>query len=244
MSTLSRLCDSALALVKLEVEIGDVYTGYQTGNKILAAAWSRRESLWKDIQHLGKEALAEAKPDARYSAVEKRVSKLVKRCRALYTAGWNIHHRKAGNSEREAKAEGENVRRIGDLSRSVEDAVASLRLLADAPSELPPAAPPPPFNDPTAYRPAKEFIGDAFPTAKAIRKELDANPTIRTRRPIGRNGEPIPNRLEIHAGDWHDFINRPKQTDPLDNPAAIVDAVMEAEGRKEKIRKLKAAGGK
>jgi hypothetical protein len=93
-------------------------------------------------------------------------------------------------------------------------------------------------DDPTAYRPASEFLDDdRFPTHAAIRKALDANPWIRTRRPKGKNGKPIPNRLEIHAGHWHEFLQQPQPVDPLDNPAPIVDAVMELERSKEEARK-------
>jgi len=49
--------------------------------------------------------------------------------------------------------------------------------------------------DLTAYRPAKEFLGEDVPTYKALRRVLRENPHIRTRKPG-------PQRLEVHAGDW------------------------------------------
>jgi hypothetical protein len=94
--------------------------------------------------------------------------------------------------------------------------------------------------DDSAYRPAKEFIDpERFPTFKAIRCALDANPTIRTRRPFGKNGKPLANRLDIHAGDWQQFKHNRQVVDPLDAPAEIVDAVMEEERRKAEIRQGK-----
>jgi hypothetical protein len=95
-------------------------------------------------------------------------------------------------------------------------------------------------TDPTAFRPAKEFIDeDRFPDFKTIRKALDANPEIRRRRPKGKNGQIIPNRLEIHAGDWQEFKQR-MQAEPLDSPSSMVDAAIETAGRQAEIHKLKA----
>jgi hypothetical protein len=92
-------------------------------------------------------------------------------------------------------------------------------------------------DDPTAYRPASEFIApERFPTLKAINKALAKNPSIRWRRPTGKNGKPIPNRLTIHAGDWHDFIHRKQSVSGLDQPAHVVDEVIEIEKRKAEIR--------
>jgi hypothetical protein len=92
------------------------------------------------------------------------------------------------------------------------------------------------IEDDSAYRPASEFLApERFPTLKAIGKALAANPWIRSRRPTGKNGKPISNRLNIHAGDWHKFVNQ-SQGDPLDQPASVVDAVLETEKRKAAIR--------
>jgi hypothetical protein len=137
MSTFSRLCDAAHNLVQLEVRLGDVYTGYTSGDEILTAAWSRREELWTNIQRLAGQALSEARRDAAFSTIEKRVSKLVKHSKALYSAAWNIHVRKISDSERAAKAENEHVRSITELSRAVEYSVARLRLLADGVATIP-----------------------------------------------------------------------------------------------------------
>jgi hypothetical protein len=93
--------------------------------------------------------------------------------------------------------------------------------------------------DETAYRPASEFIDeDRFPYLKAINAALKANPWIRWSRPIGQNGKEIPNRLLIHAGDWHKFRNE-RSANPLDAPAGLVEAVLAAEERKAQIQKQK-----
>jgi len=96
-------------------------------------------------------------------------------------------------------------------------------------------------GDPTAYAPASELTDrDQFPTIKAINKALEDNPWIRKRRPIGKGtGQPVPNRLEIHIGDWHRLKKQRRSMDPLDRPAEIVDAVLEAAGRQAEIRRLR-----
>ena len=112
-------------------------------------------------------------------------------------------------------------------------------------SELPPAGSMATLADDTAaYVPVSELIDDDFPTFKTINNALEANPSIRWRRPTGTNGKPIPNRKEIHVGDWHRFKRQREAGDPLDNPAAIVDAVLDVEKRKEEIRKPKGEAGK
>jgi hypothetical protein len=52
--------------------------------------------------------------------------------------------------------------------------------------------------DPTAYRPAKEFMNGDY---KAINKVLEDNPWIRRRKPNKQ-------RLLIHAGDWQEYIHK------------------------------------
>jgi hypothetical protein len=105
-------------------------------------------------------------------------------------------------------------------------------------------SPAPTAGDPTAYLPASDFLDhERFQTFNAIRKALKENPSIRRRRPVGKSGKEVPNRLEIHAGDWHQFL-RKQSTHPLDLPAAVVDAVMEAEKRKLELRKQTDEPGK
>jgi hypothetical protein len=100
----------------------------------------------------------------------------------------------------------------------------------------------PPTEDDSAYRPASEFTDpDRFPTMKAIHKFLDENPGIRSRRPLGKNGKPISNRLQIHAGDWLKAAKK-QPAGPLDQPAGVVDAVVEVEQAKANIRIGKEAG--
>lgn len=85
----------------------------------------------------------------------------------------------------------------------------------------------------SAFRPASEFIDDKHPDLKAIRKVLKDNPGIEWRRPLSKQGKPIPNRLEVHAGHWHEYLFREKQMDPLDLPFEQVSAaVNEVEQRK------------
>jgi hypothetical protein len=107
----------------------------------------------------------------------------------------------------------------------------------DQPSEAraEPLGIPEPAEDPTAYRPAKEFLdGERYPDYKAIHRALDENSWIRWRNPS-------PRRLEIHAGDWHKFRHQPsKSADPLDAPADVVDAVMAVESRKAQEHSRKA----
>jgi hypothetical protein len=99
-----------------------------------------------------------------------------------------------------------------------------------------------PAEDDSAFRPASEFIADErFPTYKDIRKALDANPWIRCKKPTGKNGKPVKNRLNIHAGDWHKFLNQPQANQPqaidlMDQNAAAVDALMETQKRKAEVR--------
>jgi hypothetical protein len=81
--------------------------------------------------------------------------------------------------------------------------------------------------DDSAYRPAKEFLREPFGTYKSINKALKDNSWIRHRRPRRQ-------RLEIHAGDWVQFLSE-RAADPLDQPAAIVDAVLAANDEKSKI---------
>jgi hypothetical protein len=132
--------------------------------------------------------------------------------------------------------------------RGWRDAMLTLRALTEeftgksaaVSGETPPAESTATADDPTAYRPMKEFIDDQFPTHKSIHKCLNSNPSIRKRRPKGKNGQPIMNRLEIHAGDWQRFKRLRSGGDPLDQPAEMVDAAIEAAGRQADIRKLKA----
>jgi hypothetical protein len=89
---------------------------------------------------------------------------------------------------------------------------------------------------PSAYRPAKEFL-DADKGPKdydELHQFLKSHPEIRTRRPWSQ-------RLLIHAGDWMRYRRESgNKVDPLDLSAEIVDAVVQAEARKQAIRRSKA----
>ena len=120
-----------------------------------------------------------------------------------------------------------------------------VRLSAPLWRPMPPEKESQPADDPTAYTPMSELIDDdRFPTIKAIYKALDANPSIRWRRPTGKSGKPIPNRKEIHTGDWHRFKRQAQAGDSLDQPSELVDAAIDAAGRQEEIRKRKGEAGK
>jgi hypothetical protein len=82
-----------------------------------------------------------------------------------------------------------------------------------------------------------------FSVFKAINKALKDNPWIRCRRPLTKDGREHPRRREIHAGDWTRF-KAGQAPDPLDQPAETVDAVVEAAGRQEEIRRRKGERGK
>lgn len=84
-------------------------------------------------------------------------------------------------------------------------------------------------DDPTAYRPAKEFMNGNY---KAISKVLVEYPWIRRHKPSKQ-------RLLIHAGDWQEYVNKKQSAgDPLDQPAEVVDAAV-AEVERRKAEELK-----
>jgi hypothetical protein len=114
----------------------------------------------------------------------------------------------------------------------------SKRTYAELPDPVRTLAAPPVDN--SAFRPAKELLSPEFPTYKAQHRALEKNPQIRWQRPTSKKGKPIANRLEIHAGDWNEFLNQRAQANPnpLDLPAEVVDAaVQEVERRKRQTRR-------
>src|SRR5262249_33211709 len=79
----------------------------------------------------------------------------------------------------------------------------------------------------SALRPANEFLNPTgYPKDfRELRQALEANPWIGRDRPISKKtGRPVWNRLRVHAGDWHQHLERRKQVnpDPLDLPAHVV----------------------
>lgn|GEM_PF-3882898 len=99
-------------------------------------------------------------------------------------------------------------------------------------------------EDNTAFVPAKTFIKrDGFPKyLNEITASLNANLWIRRKRPVSKTtGREIPNRLLVHAGDWHKFEQQRQPVgDPFDqNPGLVETTLDEIEGRKavEKVRK-------
>jgi hypothetical protein len=109
------------------------------------------------------------------------------------------------------------------LLAGMDAATESVVALAVESDGSPPREAPEGADDPTAYRAAKEFLVEPFSDYKAICKALAKNSWIRTRRP-----SPKARRLFIHAGDWHEMLNRRTTTDPLEFTAETVDAAMNA----------------
>lgn len=63
-------------------------------------------------------------------------------------------------------------------------------------------------KDHTAYRPATEILNKHTPplvatTYKQLKAILRRHPEVRRTRPKGKQGEPRPNRLNVHLADWH-----------------------------------------
>src|SRR5262249_37334622 len=86
------------------------------------------------------------------------------------------------------------------------------------------------IEDPDSFRPARDFLIAPFDTFKAISRVLKKNHWIRRRKPSKQ-------RLEIHAGDWHKFLSQNPSDDMFDQSAAVVDAMLETEKRKDEIRR-------
>jgi hypothetical protein len=95
------------------------------------------------------------------------------------------------------------------------------------------------LQDDSNYQPMSQCIHEEhYPTFKAIHTALEKNPWIRTKRPIGRNGKRIENRLLVHSGDWQRFISQQPRDLP-DQPAETVDEAIDAAKRKEEIDRAK-----
>jgi hypothetical protein len=140
----------------------------------------------------------------------------------------------------------EDTPALDDATPSSADPEPPAPVPAPPSAAAPPAGPEPPADD-SAFRPASEFLSrEGFPKSYGeLNRALDENMWIKRRRPRSkRTGQPIRNRLEVHAGDWHRFLAQRKQEapDPLDLPADIVDAaVQEVRRREAKERRPEAA---
>jgi hypothetical protein len=92
-------------------------------------------------------------------------------------------------------------------------------------------------EDLSAYRPATEFLDSTrFRTYNQLHAALKRQPWIRTRKPS-------PQRLLIHAGDWHHYLTMLDDAgfDALDVQAQTVDVFLaEVRRRQEEIRARKA----
>jgi hypothetical protein len=86
--------------------------------------------------------------------------------------------------------------------------------------------------DELSYVPASQCLDTTrVTTIKKLHAALRANPWVRTHKPS-------PQRLEVHAGDWHRYIAK-LDAAAFDNPN--VDAFL-AEARREEIKRRKAGG--
>jgi hypothetical protein len=99
-------------------------------------------------------------------------------------------------------------------------------------------------NEDSVYRPAKDLLNpDGFPADfKELNRALRDNPCIGRRRPISKEtGRPIPNRLEVHVGNWHAFLDQRKRNtpDPLDLRAEVVDATVQEVQRRKRQETLR-----
>ncbi len=168
-----------------------------------------RVQRFMELSHLAEEAKAAVAFNANSSTVWSALDRLLATVRAL-TLG-NPGEDRAGKR--------------ADLEERIHVVIAAL---ADvhrySKGFLVPTATEP---DLTAFRPASEFIDKRFPTYAAIHKVLKRIPSIRI---VQRKGK---HRLLIHAADWMAAVKtKPATTDPLDQPASTVDAVMGVEHRK------------
>jgi hypothetical protein len=120
-------------------------------------------------------------------------------------------------------------------------------------SNIPPALPAfekPPAKleeDDTAYVAARTFLKrDGFPKyLSEITASLKVNTWIRWKRPVSKKtGREIPNRLLIHAGDWHKFEQQKQSmVDPFEQNLSLVEATLEEiEARKNLEKARKAVG--
>jgi hypothetical protein len=91
--------------------------------------------------------------------------------------------------------------------------------------------------DLSAFIPAKDCLDPPHcPTYKTLRAILDGHPEIRTHKPS-------PQRLLIHAGDWHRYTARRDANafEALDTDPATVNAFLaDTQARQEAIREGKA----
>jgi hypothetical protein len=94
-----------------------------------------------------------------------------------------------------------------------------------------------PQPDDAAFVPASSLLFDQYDTLKKLKAMLRLNPQIRTRKPS-------PQRLLVHAGDWHRALGQLKgaSPDPLDLPAETVDAMVQDVQARKAIEQCRKAG--
>jgi hypothetical protein len=119
-----------------------------------------------------------------------------------------------------------------NLSQAEEVAVPAEQPPLEAGSGVPATA----ATDDTAFRPASNFLDSRFPHYKSLWAVLAAHPWIRRQKPS-------PQRLRIHAGDWHQYLSilNSAGCDVHDLSAETVDNfVAEVQQRKEAVRQSNA----
>jgi len=102
--------------------------------------------------------------------------------------------------------------------------------------------------DPAAYAPAADILARHTPAdlpitmdrLVAIIEDYDAN-RVRWTRPLGKKGQPVPNRRSVHLGDWTAYLKRrvPAEADGFPRPTEA--EIEDIERRKAAVRRLKRA---
>ncbi|MBI5863437.1 MAG: hypothetical protein HZB38_02775 [Planctomycetes bacterium] len=100
--------------------------------------------------------------------------------------------------------------------------------------------------DPTAYVPAADILAKHTPADLPVSmKELGTiienfhTNRVRWTRPLGKNGQPVPNRRNVHLGDWSAYLKR--RADPESDGFPRLSET-EFERRKAAVRDARHAG--
>ena len=98
-------------------------------------------------------------------------------------------------------------------------------------------------SDPSAYLSASKILNEHTPppvatTDKQLKAILRRHPEVRKTRPRGRDGEPRPNRLNVHLTDWCDLVEK-LQASSADGDGWPNVSDEEAAVRKAAIRRTK-----
>jgi len=89
-------------------------------------------------------------------------------------------------------------------------------------------------DDDASYRPKSEARSMFGFTSEREFSSFLKRHKIRTQKPIAKStGKPHPRRLNVHIGDVAEA--KARESDPLDQPGSVVDAIAEAARRKDQI---------